>query len=99
MFDEIIKRMEDLAMQTRGRQYDGHHEAVIALLSDAKKALTMPDGQIRPWERAELDQAALAVRINFLKVALNCIGKAIEVSQLTPDYYASGFNYIKTPAN
>jgi hypothetical protein len=34
MFDEI----------TRGRQYDGHHEAVIALLSDVKKALTMPDG-------------------------------------------------------
>jgi type 1 fimbriae regulatory protein FimB/type 1 fimbriae regulatory protein FimE len=41
--------------------------------------------------------AALAVRINFLTLALNGIGKAIEVSQLPPDEYEFGFNYTKTP--
>jgi hypothetical protein len=97
MLDEIFKRMDTLAAQMRGRQYDGHHEAVIALIYNAGKALTTPDGQIGPWERAELDQATLAVHINFLTLALHRIGRAIEVSQLPADDYAFGFNYTKTP--
>jgi hypothetical protein len=81
VFDEIFERMNELAALTRGRRYDGHHDAVMGLIDDAERALTT-DGKLGPWERAELDRAALAVRINFLTLALNCIGKAIEVSQL-----------------
>lgn len=95
MFDEIFERIDTLAAQLRGRQYDGHHHEVMALIHDVGMALTTPDGQIGPWERAELDQATLAVRINFLTLALNCIGRAIEVSQLPADHYFIGFNYTK----
>jgi hypothetical protein len=97
VFDEIFERMNELATQTRGRRYDGHQNAVMSLIHDAEKALTTAFGKLGPWERAELDRAALAVRINFLTLALNGIGKAIEVSQLSPDEYEFGFNYTKPP--
>jgi len=97
VFDEIFERINELAALTSGRRYDGHHDAVMGLVHDAKKALTTADGKVGPWERAELDRAALAVRINFLTLALNGIGKAFEVSQLPPDEYEFGFNYTKTP--
>ena len=97
MFDEIFERMRVLAAQMHGRRYDGHHDAVMGLIHDAEKTLTALNGKLGPWERAELDRAALAVRINFLTLALNGIGKAIEVSQLPPDEYEFGFNYTKTP--
>jgi hypothetical protein len=59
--------------------------------------VTASNGKLGQWECAELDRAALAVRVNFLTLALNGIGKAIEISQLPPDEYEFGFNYTKTP--
>jgi hypothetical protein len=95
MFDHIFDRMNELALQMRGRRYDGHHDAVMALIHDAEQALTPVGGRLGLWERLELDHAIQAVRINFLSLALNCIGKAIEVSQLPRDHYDFGFNYGK----
>jgi hypothetical protein len=97
VFEEIFARMRALAEQMRGRQYDGHHDAVLNLIHDAEKALIDVNGKLGPWERDELSRATHAARINFLTLALNGIGKAIDISQLPPDEYEYGFNYAKPP--
>lgn len=86
--------MYGLQEQMRGRRYDGHHEAVAAVIAHAERVL-LDAGKLGKWERSELAQARRAVEISFLTLALNCVGKAIEVSQLSPEDYDSGFNYGK----
>lgn len=95
MFDDILDRMTELSAQLRGRQYEGHHEAVREVIRNAELALTDADSKIGPWERSELYEAMRAMDINFLNLALTCVGKAIEVNHLPPDHYEYGFSYTK----
>lgn len=94
MFDDKCDRMYELQEKMRGRRYEGHRAAVTAVIADAERVLR-DAGKLGKWERSELDQAMHAVQINFLTLALNCVGKAVEVSQLPTDDYESGFNYGK----
>lgn len=66
-----------------------------ALVHDAETALMGLHGQLGPWERLELDNAANTVRVSYLTLALNYIGKAIAVHRLPPDEYEFGFNFPK----
>ena len=93
MFDELFDRMDALAKTMRGRRYDGHSEEVRAIIDDARATLTEVNGSVGPWETDELDYALRAVNINFLTLALTCVAKAIEVSQLATLDYDGGYNY------
>lgn len=92
MFDELFDRMEALEKTMRGRRYDGHSKEVRAIIDDAQSALTDVNGSVAPWETDELDYALRAVNSNYLTLALACVAKAIEVSQLPPSDYDSGYN-------
>ena len=54
------------------------------------------EGAIGPWEQRELDDARIAVRGGFLRLALVAAEKALIVSQLPRAEYEYGLNYGRT---
>ena len=51
------------------------------------------NGSVGLWETDELDYALRAVNSNYLTLALACVAKSIEVSELPLSDYDSGYNY------
>jgi hypothetical protein len=90
--------MVELGELLRPGRYEGHHDAVRALITDCRRALVKVHGRLGSWESAELDYADAAVGWNFLNLALVCTHKALKVSLLPRDEYEYGLNYAKRPA-
>jgi hypothetical protein len=86
-------RINELGLELRSTGYDGQHDAILALIEEARESLTSISGQLGPWEAECLDYATAAVNDNFLKLAITQIEKALQVSELPPNEYAAGFNY------
>lgn len=86
-------RVAALATQLRESGYAEQHDAVKALIDEARVDLCHPDSALGPWESECLDYAATAVEANFLKLALASIDKAILVNTLPPEDYDYGFSY------
>lgn len=87
-------RVAALATELRVSGYDERqHDAVSALIDEARVDLSRPDGSLGPWESECLDYAATAFKADFLRLALASIDKAIVVNDLPPDDYEYGFNY------
>lgn len=86
-------RVAALATELRASGYSKQHDAVLALIDEARVDLCRPDGSLGPWESECLDYATTAVKASFLRLALASIDKAIVVNDLPPDDYEYGFNY------
>jgi hypothetical protein len=89
----LTERIDELFAELWEDGYPAKHEKILDLIQNCRSALTSPDGTLGKWEAAELAYAESAVRINFLRLALTAIKKAIAVHQLTPEEYEYGFNY------
>lgn len=72
------------------KTYEGHADAVAAHITEARRLLVQPDGTLGTWEGDELAYAAAALRVNFLRLALVSVNKAIVVSRLPKDEYDFG---------
>jgi hypothetical protein len=93
MFDQLYHRMAEIGKDIKCGHYKGRHDILRFLVEEARDALTGDDGKLGAWEAHELDYAERAINSNFLTLASNLVGKAIEVHQLSPVEYVHGFNY------
>ena len=94
--EDIQARVQEFCEgRLAGRQYEGKHPAVLALIDETSQALSARPAGLGAWEALELDSARDAVRANFLTLALVMTNKAIEVSRLPEAEYHFGFNYGK----
>ena len=90
------QRMESIAecLELVAESYDGHDQEVLEVIAACQEAMEEErKGAIGPWEQRELDYARVAVRDDFLRLALVAAEKALIVSQLPRAEYAYGLNY------
>ena len=87
----LSDRVRQLAMDLTQSDYASKQSEVNALITEARVALTPAVGPLGPWEAECLDYADAAVRMNFLRLALTSVDKAIAVNKLRPDEYEYGF--------
>jgi len=89
-------RIAELFAELWEAGYDNQHERVLALIHECRADLANAAGELGPWEAHELNYAETAVHINFLRLALAAVEKAIAVSKLSREEYEYGFNYGHT---
>ena len=82
---------DDLA---RSHAYEGRRQEVEALLGQTREVLE-GDADLGKWEREQLDYADVAIRSNFLKLAVFYAIKAVLVSRLPKDEYEQGYGYTQ----
>lgn len=90
--EALISRLAKLDAELQ-HSYEGRAGAVSAAINECRNLLRNPDGELGPWEAADLDYAETAVGANFLRLALACVAKAVHVSCLPPEEYERGYNY------
>lgn len=95
MSHELAEKIQATFAELYADGYDGKHEKVLELVREARGALEASHGKLGPWEAEELARAEVAVKCNFLRLALHEIQKAIDVSELPKAEYDYGFNYTK----
>ncbi len=91
----VLKKLQvlhdDLA---RSPAYEGRGREVEALLAQTREVLE-GDADLGKWEREQLDYADVAIRSNFLKLAVFYAIKAVLVSRLPKDEYEQGYGYTQ----
>ncbi len=82
---------DDLA---RSHAYEGRRQEVGALLGQTREVLEGDTG-LGKWEREQLDYADVAIRSNFLSLAVFSAIKAVLVSRMPKDEYEQGYGYTQ----
>jgi len=94
MYDDQYAKIEAMIAKVVD-DYEGHHDGILALISECREAIKSAQAKLGPWEAENLDYAESAVKANMLRLALVCAEKALDVSQLPEKEYEIGFNYGK----
>ncbi len=97
MYEALYARIDTLFSKVTP-SYAGHESEVLVLVHDCRQAIEQQLGKLGPWEAKELAFAEMAVKGQcWLKLALHCAEKALDVSLLPIDEYQAGYNYTRKP--
>lgn len=97
MYDALYERIDQM-FATVTPAYAGHEGEILRLIDDCRQDIEKQMGKLGPWEIKELAYAEVAVKAHgWLKLALHCAEKALDVSQLPPEEYDAGYNYTRKP--
>jgi hypothetical protein len=90
--EELVKRLQTISGDLL-KSYERRHLDVLTAIEDARDLLRKDDGRLGKWEAVELSNAETAVASDYLRLAVCCAMKAIDVSRLPAAEYEAGFNY------
>ena len=91
----VLVKLQDLHDDlARSPTYEGRRQEVEALLGQTREVLEGDTG-LGKWEREQLDYADVAIRSNFLSLAIYLAIKAVLVNRLPKDEYEQGYGYTR----